>query len=743
MEEWLGFSVTVMELRILPRKHDFAGRELCVVVQQSDKLFSTARIPHQYRRSIFDETFPFYVDPACLGNVSLRVGVWQYVPQKVNSWLPTSARGRSKSMVSEGGELVGEATVSVTGSILDTWVSVTPAIAVRISVTMSDLYDAASATEWLKKRSHGHELYDEYGMILSHVVTESDLAANARLQSLLQACKTVEWHSRLVPGDLLRPLPPEEVKAEEERVGQLNRAFSLARQEDVEVSTLDHAALKEFSWGGFSTTDRDKIYLRIIDDPPLRSSGRSLAVDGDVTYEDFVRETNGMTDVNIDQITKDIHRTFSHESRTRINDEEGMAKLKRVLCAYAVANPKIGYCQAMNFLAAQLLLILDEVEAFRVLSYICEVALTGYYEKSMSGIVIDMNVIEKLFVREMPELHAHLDRLETSLGVFVTQWMLTACVPVFPTATVFRLIDAVLCNGRIALFAVFMAFFRIHAKELLKQETTETLLQRLRAAHSELFDSEFLFEVAKEECERWGSSVPDLRSQARLEVHKNLEAKVRKVALRQLVEINQVGGDKAENVYQSFLREVVGEPSDEVQELRRSSLMEYRGMDLPQFVPFMQKLNPGFTEDLCKRLFSAFDMNQDGVIDLQEMIICSVVVTAEGTTDDRIEMCFRGFDSNKNGLIDRSELVQFFCFMCSLVFGNADRRYAQMLSLSALQALGLDQCSSLTLEQFKQVVYAQPVLRGSLDLAQTVNQQVDDAKEEDSLSDLGEDDDHS
>lgn len=48
---------------------------------------------------------------------------------------------------------------------------------------------------------------------------------------------------------------------------------------------------------------------------------------------------------------------------------EGQAALRRVLLAFSVQNPHVGYCQSMNFLAAALLLALDRAEekAFWVL----------------------------------------------------------------------------------------------------------------------------------------------------------------------------------------------------------------------------------------------------------------------------------------------------------------------------------------------------------------------------------------
>ena len=64
---------------------------------------------------------------------------------------------------------------------------------------------------------------------------------------------------------------------------------------------------------------------------------------------------------------QDLARTFPGNAWMRTG--EGQAALRRVLLAFAAQNPRIGYCQSMNFLAAALLLALDRAEepAFWVL----------------------------------------------------------------------------------------------------------------------------------------------------------------------------------------------------------------------------------------------------------------------------------------------------------------------------------------------------------------------------------------
>lgn len=49
------------------------------------------------------------------------------------------------------------------------------------------------------------------------------------------------------------------------------------------------------------------------------------------------------------EVERDVARTFPTHSYFR--EEEARASLTRVLSAYAVWNPSLGYCQSMNFIA--------------------------------------------------------------------------------------------------------------------------------------------------------------------------------------------------------------------------------------------------------------------------------------------------------------------------------------------------------------------------------------------------------
>lgn len=65
--------------------------------------------------------------------------------------------------------------------------------------------------------------------------------------------------------------------------------------------------------------------------------------------------------------TQDVPRTFPHNAW--VASAEGQASLRRVLLAFSVHKPDVGYCQSMNYIAAMLLLCLElsEERAFWVM----------------------------------------------------------------------------------------------------------------------------------------------------------------------------------------------------------------------------------------------------------------------------------------------------------------------------------------------------------------------------------------
>lgn len=89
------------------------------------------------------------------------------------------------------------------------------------------------------------------------------------------------------------------------------------------------------------------------------------------------------------QIEKDLVRTlptnacFSHLTST------GIPRLRRVLRGLAWLYPEIGYCQGTGMIAASLLLLMEEEDAFWTMATIVEDLLpASYYSSTLVGMIV-------------------------------------------------------------------------------------------------------------------------------------------------------------------------------------------------------------------------------------------------------------------------------------------------------------------------------------------------------------------
>ncbi|XP_059462248.1 uncharacterized protein LOC132191314 isoform X2 [Corylus avellana] len=129
------------------------------------------------------------------------------------------------------------------------------------------------------------------------------------------------------------------------------------------------------------------------------------------------------------QIEKDIPRTFPGHPAL---DADGRNSLRRVLLAYARHNPSVGYCQAMNFFAGLLLLLMPEENAFWTLVGIIDDYFDGYYTEEMIESQVDQLVFEEVMRERFPKLVNHLDYLGVQVAWISGPWFLSIFVNMLP-----------------------------------------------------------------------------------------------------------------------------------------------------------------------------------------------------------------------------------------------------------------------------------------------------------------------
>ncbi|TYJ50828.1 hypothetical protein E1A91_A01G235500v1 [Gossypium mustelinum] len=187
------------------------------------------------------------------------------------------------------------------------------------------------------------------------------------------------------------------------------------------------------------------------------------------------------------QIEKDLPRTFP--GHPALNDR-GRDTLRRLLLAYARHNPSVGYCQAMNFFAGLLLLLMPEENAFWTLVGIIDDYFDGYYIEEMIESQVDQLVFEELMRERFPKLVNHLDYLGVQVAWISTPWFISIFVNMLPWESVLRIWDVILFEGnRVMLFITALALMELHVPALVTTKDAGDVITMLQSLAGSTFDS--------------------------------------------------------------------------------------------------------------------------------------------------------------------------------------------------------------------------------------------------------------
>lgn len=231
------------------------------------------------------------------------------------------------------------------------------------------------------------------------------------------------------------------------------------------VGRAKWSEFKNLVLGGIPVSYRAKVWSEC-------SGATALRVPG--YYDDIVaQETEQDDPVVVSQIQMDIHRTLTDNIFFR--EGPGVQKLNEVLVAYSRRNKDVGYCQGMNLITANLLLITPSAEeAFWILASIVENILPqGYYDHSLIASRADQQVLRQYVSTVLPKLSAHLESLSIELEALTFQWFLSVFTDCLSAEALFRVWDVVLCtnDGSTFLFQVALALLKLNEQNLLKCDT--------------------------------------------------------------------------------------------------------------------------------------------------------------------------------------------------------------------------------------------------------------------------------
>lgn len=166
-------------------------------------------------------------------------------------------------------------------------------------------------------------------------------------------------------------------------------------------------------------------------------------------------------------------------------------QLRRVLSAFAIFNPNIGYCQSLNFLGGMLLLFVEsEEQAFWLLNIITRVYLPGTHEMNLEGSKVDLSVLMAELQTTLPGVWTKISddgstttkkktRRQRHRGaappeadnlppvtLALTAWFMSCFIGTLPTETTLRVWDVFFYEGSKTLFRVALAIFKAGENEI-------------------------------------------------------------------------------------------------------------------------------------------------------------------------------------------------------------------------------------------------------------------------------------
>ncbi|CAK9164761.1 unnamed protein product [Ilex paraguariensis] len=187
------------------------------------------------------------------------------------------------------------------------------------------------------------------------------------------------------------------------------------------------------------------------------------------------------------QIEKDLPRTFPGHPAL---NEDGRNSLRRILLAYGRHNPSVGYCQAMNFFAGLLLLMMPEENAFWTLVGLIDDYFDGYFSQEMIESQVDQLVFEDLTRERFPKLVNHLDYLGVQVAWISGPWFLSIFVNMLPWESVLRVWDVLLFEGnRVMLFRTALALLELYGPAVVTTKDAGDAITLLQSLSGSTFDS--------------------------------------------------------------------------------------------------------------------------------------------------------------------------------------------------------------------------------------------------------------
>lgn len=170
---------------------------------------------------------------------------------------------------------------------------------------------------------------------------------------------------------------------------------------------------------------------------------------------------------------KAIRRDLSRTSFIKNADSESLYK---IIKAYSLFDPEVGYTQGMAFIAVPLLISMPESEAFGLLVKLMkDYGLREFFLPEMVGLHLRLYQFDRILEDTLPDVHIHLARQGVRSSMYASQWFLTFFAYKFPLQIVQRIFDVTVAEGIESLLRFAVGLICRNANTILKLEFDQVL----------------------------------------------------------------------------------------------------------------------------------------------------------------------------------------------------------------------------------------------------------------------------
>ncbi|CAG8446460.1 11174_t:CDS:2, partial [Scutellospora calospora] len=221
-------------------------------------------------------------------------------------------------------------------------------------------------------------------------------------------------------------------------------------------------------------------------------------------------------------IERDLHRTFPENIKfksTIVSDDNNstilstdnvpiIQSLRRVLTAFSLYSPNIGYCQSLNYIVGILLLFMEEEKAFWMLVTIIHDYLPeNMYDVTMEGSNVDQAVLMMFIMKKMPniwnkmnvgggwdpEKPEKLDSNMPTITLVTSHWFLTLYINILPIEF------GIASSSNKILFRIALAIFKLNEEKILAVDDPMEIFQVVQNMPKKLIDCHKLIDMLIED----------------------------------------------------------------------------------------------------------------------------------------------------------------------------------------------------------------------------------------------------